>query len=146
MFQPVKARPISVAKKIDEPEPVDEDPRKADKRRKKLPWPVRRGGWVLTLYEHSLTIALFSLFFMSFALHVVTGAAEYSAEQLEHGGDAVTAFDYLFTSRLWFESMQNWQSEFLAVGTLIVFSIFLRERGSPESKPVATPHEETGSA
>jgi hypothetical protein len=134
----------SESKKIGEPEPVDEDPRKVRKR-KGVPWPVRRGGVALSFYEHSLTIALFALFFLSFALHVVTGAAEYSAEQLQHGGEAVTAFDYLFTSRLWFESMQNWQSEFLAVGTLIVLSIFLRERGSAESKPVAAPHDKTGS-
>jgi hypothetical protein len=85
------------------------------------------------------------MFFLSFALHVVTGAATYSAEQVQHGGNPVTAAEYLFTSRLWFESMQNWQSEFLAVGVLIVASIFLRERGSSESKPVASPHGETGS-
>jgi hypothetical protein len=132
------------SKKLGEPEPVDEDPRK-NKRRKNIPWPVKRGGLALTLYEHSLTIAMFTLFFLSFALHAVTGAADYSEEQAQHGGEPVTAVGYLFTSRFWFESMQNWQSEFLAVGSLIVFSIVLRERGSPESKPVAARNDETGS-
>lgn len=134
----------SESKKLDDSDAVNEDPRGAQ-RRKKVPWPVRRGGLVLKIYEHSLTIAMFSLFFLSFALHVVTGAARYSAEQVDHGGAPVTAFGYLSSSQLWFESMQNWQSEFLAVGVLIVASIYLRERGSPESKPVASPHHETGS-
>ncbi|MEO6351390.1 MAG: DUF6766 family protein [Candidatus Limnocylindrales bacterium] len=132
------------SKKLDRTEAVDEDPRTA-KRRKNVPWLVRRGGLVLTLYEHSLTIALFAVFFLSFALHAVTGAGDYSAEQLVHGGQPVTAVGYLFTAQFWFESMQNWQSEFLAVLALVVFSIFLRERGSPESKPVAAAHHETGS-
>jgi hypothetical protein len=134
----------SESKKLDDSDAVNEDPRKA-KRRKNVPWPVRRGGIVLFLYEHSLTLALFTLFFLSFALHAVTGAARYSDEQIQHGGGPVTALEYLSTSQMWFESMQNWQSEFLAVGTLIVLSIFLRERGSAESKPVARRHDDTGS-
>jgi hypothetical protein len=133
----------SESKKLDDSDAVNEDPRKAQ-RRKNVPWPVSRGGLVLTFYEHSLTIALFTLFFLSFALHVVTGAARYSDEQIQHGGEPVTAVEYVFTSQMWYESMQNWQSEFMAMGALIVLSIFLRERGSPESKPVATPHPETG--
>jgi hypothetical protein len=121
----------------------DEDPRTADKRRR-VPAPVRRGGLALTLYEHSLSIALFGIFFVSFGLHAVTGAAEYSQEQLVHGGQAVSPVAYLGTSRFWFESLQNWQSEFLAVGALITLSIVLRQRGSPESKPVAATHSRTG--
>nr|MBA2570407.1 hypothetical protein [Chloroflexota bacterium] len=62
------------------------------------------------------------------------------------GGEAVTMFQYLGTSRFWFESFQNWQSEFLAVAAIVVLSIFLRQRGSPESKPVHAPHAQTGSA
>jgi hypothetical protein len=115
-----------------------------EKVRKDSPWPVKQGGWVLKLYENSLSIALLLLFITSFALHALGGADEYSKEQLEHGGQAVTTLQYLGTSRFWFESFQNWQSEFLSVGTLIVLTIFLRQRGSPESKPVAAPHYETG--
>ena len=127
----------------DAPGPSDADPRLADMRRR-VPWPVRRGGLLLALYERSLSIALFALFIASFALHALTGSGDYSQEQLAHGGDPVSALAYLGTSRFWFESFQNWQSEFLAVGTLIVLSIFLRQRGSPQSKPVAAAHSQTG--
>jgi Domain of unknown function (DUF6766) len=109
------------------------------------PWPVRRGGWVLRLYEHSLSIALLSLFSLAFTGHLVTGARAYSAEQIAHGGPGVSALQYLFRSQFWFESFQNWQSEFLAVGCLVVLSVYLRQRGSSESKPVAAPHAQTGS-
>ena len=131
------------SKALDREEAVDEDPRKAGDR-KDVPWPVRRGGLVLKLYEHSLSIALFSLFFLSFALHAAGGARAYSHDQLLHGGEAVSTLGYLGTSRFWFESFQNWQSEFLSIAVIVVLSIFLRERGSPESKPVAAPHADTG--
>ncbi|HET6639609.1 MAG TPA: DUF6766 family protein [Gemmatimonadota bacterium] len=131
------------SKKLEGREKVDADPRLV-RDKKDAPWPVRRGGFVLTLYEHSLGIAFALLFLLSFVAHAMGGAAVYSHEQVLHGGDRVTALEYLGTSRLWFESFQNWQSEFLAVGSIVVLSIFLRQRGSPESKPVAAPHAETG--
>jgi hypothetical protein len=106
---------------------------------------VRRGGLALWLYEQSLTLALFLLFAISFAGHAIAGAKEYSQDQLAHGEHSVTALQYLGTSRFWFESLQNWQSEFLAVFALVVLSIWLRGKGSPESKPVAAPHSQTGS-
>jgi hypothetical protein len=108
------------------------------------PWPVRRGGWVLTLYENSLSLAFVLLFLLSFVLHAIGGAREYSREQLLHGGQAVGLVGYLATSQFWFESFENWQSEFLAIGLMVVLSIFLRQKGSPESKAVETPHGETG--
>ena len=125
-----------------EPDDVDEDPRHAD--RDDAPWLARTGGVKLWLYERSLTLALFGLFLVSFLLHAAGGAREYSSDQLAHGGQAVGMLKYLTTSRMWFESFQNWQSEFLSVGVLIVLSIFLRQRGSTESKPVAAPHAQTG--
>ncbi|MHB0949565.1 MAG: DUF6766 family protein [Gemmatimonadaceae bacterium] len=125
------------------PEEVDEDPR-AHRHDPGAPWPVRRGGLVLAVYERSLSGALFLLFAISFALHAAGGAREYSSEQLAHGGRAVTAWQFLATSQFWFESFQNWQSEFLSVGMLIVLTIWLRDRGSPQSKPVAAPHAQTG--
>lgn len=89
--------------------------------------------------------ALFALFALSFALHAVGGSTEFNEEQREHGStEQVAALGYVGTSRFWFESFQNWQSEFLAVGALVVLSIYLRQRGSPESKPVAAAHTETG--
>ncbi len=130
------------SKTMDGDEVVDEDPRHAD--RDDAPWLARTGGVKLWLYERSLTIALFALFLLSFALHAAGGAREYSAEQAAHGGAAVGTLAYLKTSQFWFESFQNWQSEFLAVGVLVVLSIYLRQRGSPESKPVAASHAETG--
>ena len=138
------SRGSAESKDPDAGERTDDDASKVDRRRRDLPWPVRRGGLLLLMYEHSLTIALFGIFALSFVLHTITGAGEYSAEQLAHGAAAVSPIEYLATSRFWFESLQNWQSEFLAVGALIVLSIVLRQRGSPESKPVAAPHAQTG--
>lgn len=66
--------------------------------------------------------------------------------ELAHGGNAVTAVEYVGTSQFWFESLQNWQSEFLSIGLMVILSIFLRQRGSPESKPVDAAHDETGHA
>jgi Domain of unknown function (DUF6766) len=122
---------------------TDADPR-AHRDDPDAPGPVRRGGLALTFYEHSLSIALFALFVVSFVLHALGGHAEFNQEQLEHGQAAVSLWSFVTSSQFWFQSMQNWQSEFLAVGTLAVLGIFLRQRGSPESKPVAAPHAQTG--
>jgi hypothetical protein len=111
---------------------------------KDAPWPVRHGGFLRTIYENSLSLAMVFLFLSSFVLHGVAGAAEYSDEQVRHGEDAVSTLEFMGTSTFWFESFQNWQSEFLSIGVLIVLSIFLRQRGSPESKPVDAPHSQTG--
>jgi Domain of unknown function (DUF6766) len=137
-------RGSSESKSPDEEEAVDQDPRlESDKRQ--APWPVRRGGWVLHIYEHSLGIAFALLFLMSFSLHAVGGAEAYNEERSLHGAPPIGTLDYLVSSRFWFESFQNWQSEFLAIWSMVVLSIFLRQRGSPESKRVAAPHSETGS-
>jgi hypothetical protein len=130
-------------------EEVDEDPRAARRspqRLAKAPWAVRRGGVALAVYEHSLSLALLLLFAVSFMLHAIGGVAEYNEEQLTHGGTTISTLAYIGTARFWFESFQNWQSEFLSVGVLFVLTVWLRERGSPQSKPVAAPHSETGAA
>ena len=85
------------------------------------------------------------MFVLAFLGHLVTGARAYRSEQAAHGEAGVSALGYLFRSQFWFESLQNWQSEFMAVGALVVLSIYLRQRGSPESKPVHAPHHKTGS-
>ncbi len=122
---------------------VDEDPLR-ERGRRGVPWPVRRGGWVLRLYEHSLALALGALFVMSFVLHGVGGArAECTQDQL-YGRPCESVVQYMSGAQFWFESFQNWQSEFLSVGVLILLSIWLRQQGSPESKPVAAPDYETG--
>jgi hypothetical protein len=130
------------SKKLDGDEPVDEEPGDSD--RDDAPWAARMGGVPTWLYERSLSLALFALFFISLALHAAGGAKEYSADQLAHGGQVVGTLAYLKTSQFWFEAFQNWQSEFLAVGALVVLSVYLRQKGSPESKPVAAAHAETG--
>ena len=138
-----------VQKGSSESKPLGGDPEKdADPRSvtdpERAPGPVRRGGWRLVLYENSLGIALALLFVLSFVLHALGGAREYSAEQVAHGQRPVGAMEFVRTSTFWFQSFQNWQSEFVAVGSIVVLTIFLRQRGSPESKPVAAPHHETG--
>ena len=121
---------------------VDREP---DPARPGAPWPVRRGGLVLALYKNSLSLALVGLFLVSFYLHAVGGAVVLNEELATHGDTVrVTTAEYMRTSRFWFESLQNWQSEFLAVLTIVVLSIWLRQHGSPESKPVDAPHTATG--
>ena len=92
----------------------------------------------------SLSLAFFLLFLSSFTIHAVSGASEYSRQQVEHGQPAISAWQFLGTATFWFQSLQNWQSEFLSTAVLIVLAIYLREKGSPESKPVAAPHAQTG--
>jgi hypothetical protein len=135
-------RGSSESKPVDEEAPQDADPRQASS--PKAPWPVRQGGFVLILYERSLALLFFVLFALSFWLHAAGGAAEYSADQIDHQAAPVTTMQYLGTSQFWFESFQNWQSEFLAVAVIVWASVYLRYRGSAESKPVAEPHRATG--
>lgn len=119
---------------------------KQSRKDKDVPWPVRRGGFVLKLYENSLALVFVLLFLGSFTLHAAGGAKVYSQDQIQHGGQPVSLTQYLGTSRFWFESFQNWQSEFFSMGAMVVLSIWLRQKGSPESKPVDSPHSETGNS
>jgi hypothetical protein len=124
-------------------EPVDEDPR-GHRGDPDAPGPVKRGGLALKLYENSLSLVLLLLFLASFVLHAVTGRQEYSAEQVQHGEPPASLMDYATSAQFWFESFQNWQSEFMSVAVLALLSIWLRQRSSPESKPVHKAHSETG--
>jgi hypothetical protein len=128
------------SKSPDEEEAVDRDAKPGPN----APGPVNRGGIALKLYQNSLGLTFLTLFLVSFCLHALGGAANYNEGQRQHGEATLTVLEYLATSRFWFESFQNWQSEFLAIGAMVVLSIFLRQRGSPESKPVDAPHSETG--
>jgi hypothetical protein len=134
-------RGSSESKRIEEPEAVDQDPREASDA--DAPWPVRRGGFSLALYRNSLSIVAFALFGASLALHAIGGSMKYSEDQREHAGTPVSAVAYIATSQFWFESFQNWQSEFFSVGVLAVLTIWLRQQGSPQSKPVAAPTSDT---
>ena len=124
-------------------EAVDADPRRFA-HLPDVPWPVKRGGWTLRVYEHSLGLALFLLFVVSWIGHAVGGFKAFATDEALHGHPSPLLADYLMSSRFWFESFQNWQSEFLSVGVMVWLSVYLRQRWSPESKPVHAPHNETG--
>ncbi len=108
------------------------------------PTPIRKGPAARWLYAHSLGIALLILFAASFILHWLFSARLAAEEAAMHGQTAESFSQYLTSPQLWFESFQNWQSEFLSTAVLVVLSIWLRQKDSPESKPVTAPHSKTG--
>lgn len=124
------------SKSLDEPEEVDREP----KVHEQAPWPVKKGGLSLKVYQNSLSLVFVLLFALSFIGHAYGTMRQLNEE--EH--KALTIFSVLGENRFWFESLQNWQSEFLSVASIVFFSIYLRQKGSPESKPVDAPHHETG--
>jgi hypothetical protein len=131
----------SESKDPDKEEEVDREP---DPKKKDAPWPVKKGGLALAIYKHSLCYTLTILFVISFFAHWRGSMKDYNEEQALKGKPTETAMEYLSNSRFWFESFQNWQSEFLSIFAIVVLSVFLREQGSPQSKPVDAAHAETG--
>lgn len=131
----------SESKAVEGEEEVDRQP---NPKRKDAPWPVRKGGWILKFYKHSLTIILVLLFMLSFAMHLYGSLKDENEKLSGKGLPTETIGNYIADSRFWFESFQNWQSEFLSVFAIVVLSIFLRQQGSPQSKPVDAPDNETG--
>jgi hypothetical protein len=109
------------------------------------PRSAKTGGLRTRLYSNSLVIIMASIWLLSWFGQSVTGWSEYNSDQLTHEQPTVNWLGYLGTADFWESTLQNWQSEFLAVGSMAVFSIFLRQRGSPESKPVGAPHSSQGS-
>jgi hypothetical protein len=97
-----------------------------------------------TLYENSLVLVMATFWIGTWLAQSVTGTAQYNAEQLDHQQAPVSWSHYITTASFWENTLQNWQSEFLAVGSMAIFAVYLRQRGSPESKPVGAPHESTG--
>jgi uncharacterized protein DUF6766 len=134
------------AESRDPDEPLRDKDLEAQARKRGAPKILRAGALARALYSRSLGIVLFLLFLLSFLLHWRNSAAAAAEQALQHGETPVGALAYLGDPQLWFESFQNWQSEFLSTAVLIVLSIFLRQRESPESKPVAAPHSQTGAA
>lgn len=124
-----------------EKEEVDREP---DPNRKDAPYPVKKGGFLLGIYKHSLCYVLLFFFIISFLLHWYGSLKDYNEEQLLKGKAQESAVEYLSNSRFWFESFQNWESEFISIFAIVIFSIFLRQKGSPQSKPVDASHMETG--
>jgi hypothetical protein len=109
------------------------------------PWPVRAGGLWKLLYANSLALAFFVLFAISFALHLRNSWRLELEERLLRGDPPISLWNHFGGPTFWFESFQNWQSEFFAVLAIVVLSIFLRQEGSPQSKPMKAPHAQTGS-
>jgi hypothetical protein len=107
---------------------------------------VRAGGWRTRVYSHSLVLTMGTIFLTSWGAQSVAGWSSYSEQQLQQRLAPVDWLGYLSTPDFWSRTLQNWQSEFLAVGSMVVLSVHLRERGSPESKPVGDPHGATGDA
>jgi hypothetical protein len=93
-------------------------------------------GFLRFLYENSLGLAFFSLFIVSFFMHLLTGMIAYNQEQLNKGLQQVSLLQFWGNPRFWYQSFQNWQSEFMAIGLTLVLTIFLRQKGSAQSKPV----------
>lgn len=132
----------SESKDLYSKEEVDREP---DPKKKDAPWPVKKGGVLLVLYKNSLSLAFILLFLISFSLHAYGSLHNYNDVQRMKEEPTVSLTEFMQESRFWFESFQNWQSEFVAVISIVLLSIFLRQKGSPESKPVDASNSETGS-
>lgn len=135
---PESKKPDEVGRESDEQQQVaehstDDSPR----------W-ARRRGWRLKVYSHSLILVMGAIFLLSWLAQAVAGRIAHNAERLTALQDPVSFVGYLTSAEFWNRTLQNWQSEFLAVASMVVLSIYLRERGSPESKPVGAPHTATG--
>src|SRR5829696_6998162 len=105
---------------------------------------ARVGGWRTWVYSNSLLLVMGAIWLLSWLGQSITGRVAYNAEQLDHQETAISWADYLTQPDFWNRTLQNWQSEFLAIGSMAVLAIYLRQRGSPESKPVGAPHSATG--
>jgi len=137
----LKQQGSSESKKFDGSDDCDKEP---DPAKSDAPYPVKKGGLLLRIYNHSLTLSLLLLFVVSFVLHFYGSMKDENEQLLSKGAPPQNLVSFAGDSRFWFESFQNWQSEFLSVFAIIVLSIFLRQKGSPQSKAVDAPHTETG--
>ena len=122
----------------------DRDQRVREHAESDSPLWARSGGLRTPLYSNSLLIVMAVIFVGAWFAQSVTGWTQFNEEQAAHGPPDVSWWSYVGSSNFWEATFQNWQSEFLAVGSFAVLAVFLRQRGSPESKPVGAPHEATG--
>ena len=104
---------------------------------------ARAGGWRTAIYGNSLVLVMAAIWVWSWFAQSVSGWSAYNAERLEHEQSSLSWLGYVGSADFWESTLQNWQSEFLAVGSMSVLAIYLRQRGSPESKPVGSPHDTT---
>ena len=105
---------------------------------------AKAGGLKTAIYSNLLLLVMGSIWVASWLAQSITGRINYNAEQLGHQAAPVSWPGYVTTADFWNRTLQNWQSEFLAVGSMVILAVFLRQRGSPESKPVGAPHDATG--
>ena len=129
------------SKDIVKPEEVDREP---DPEKANVPGPVKKGGWRLKLYQNSLSLSFVILFLVSWVGHLYGSFKNYNLEQSLKHLPGKHLGEFLKEPLFWFETFQNWQSEFLSIAAIVILTIFLRQKGSPESKPVDAAHMETG--
>jgi len=125
---------------------TDEEQLVGEHARASSPGWAKARGWRRHVYSNSLLLVMGSIFVASWLGQSVTGWTTYNDMRRDHNEPSVSWTGYLGKPDFWERSLQNWQSEFLAVGTMAAFTVYLRQRGSPESKPVGAPHDETASS
>jgi hypothetical protein len=125
---------------------TDEQQRIGSYAAERAPGWAKPNDWRTRIYENSLLVVMTTIFFATWLAQSLNNWRQFNEDQLEHGSATISWGSYLLNADFWERTLQNWQSEFLAVGTMAVFTIYLRQRGSPESKPVGAPHDETGSS
>jgi hypothetical protein len=130
---------------------LDEAGRESDQAQKVGPYAQQNSprwakvdGIRRTLYENSLVLVMGTIWIGTWLAQSLAGVAQYNAEQLDHKQDPLSWSQYITSAAFWENTLQNWQSEFLAVGSMAILAVYLRQRGSPESKPVGAPHNATG--
>jgi hypothetical protein len=122
----------------------DEDQLVGEHAREDSPRWARVDGLRRRVYENSLLLVMAAIWIGTWFAQSLTGVTEYNAERLDHHMETLSWLEYLGSANFWERTLQNWQSEFLAVGSLAIFAVYLRQRGSPESKPVGASHHSTG--
>ncbi|WP_395398803.1 DUF6766 family protein [Arthrobacter sp. UC242_113] len=133
------------SKELNEPGPEsDKDQLVGEYSNAKSPKWARVSGWRRTLYSNSLGLTMGLIFILSWLVQSIAGNSNYNQEQIQNFQQPVSWGEYIASPEFWNRTLQNWQSEFLAVGSMVVLSIYLRQRGSPESKPVGSAHDDTG--
>jgi hypothetical protein len=122
----------------------DEQQKVGDYAQQNSPLWAKVGGIRRTIYENSLLLVMGTFWLGTWFAQSVTGRVQYNSERLDHHMDPVSWLTYIGRPDFWNRTLQNWQSEFLAVGSMAILAVYLRQRGSPESKPVGAPHSATG--
>jgi hypothetical protein len=134
------------SKELDQPGiESDKDQLVGEYSNQKSPAWAKASGWRLTVFSNSLGMTMGLIFVLCWLVQSFAGTSAYNEEQIQNFQQPVSWTEYIVSAEFWNRTLQNWQSEFLAVGSMVVLSIYLRQRGSPESKPVGAAHDDTAS-